>query len=419
MRTTYIKVLALVLTFAVMCGIGSAEIASGGSARATRAARAGSPASTRAAQKPAITTLMYLVNRPESIASFREHADKISIVAPQTFSMDAQGFIGGEVPAEVLEVAAAKGVAVMPLVTNRGFNQPLMHTVLDTQESRARAIRYLAYFALRDGYLGFQFDYENIHYSYRDKFTVFFREAAREFHRHGLQLSAAVVGRLDDTRNSNSPGGYDNWSGVYDYKEMGKHADFISVMAYAEHGASADPGPVAGYPWVKTIAEYTASTMPARKISLGVPFYGMRWEATDATATVVPAAPPAQADPGIAPAPRQRKWRGRSSRYGDTATLLAASQPVWDETERSPHLSTESNGRKVELWFENAQSLGQKMELAHSMGIPGISAWVLGQEDPAFWTALDGWQVRHLRKRLASGPIDRRAKNAAMALRMK
>ena len=28
---------------------------------------------------------------------------------------------------------------------------------------------------------GFQFDYENIHYSYRDKFTVFFQEAAREF----------------------------------------------------------------------------------------------------------------------------------------------------------------------------------------------------------------------------------------------
>jgi spore germination protein len=190
-------------------------------------------------------------------------------------------------------------------------------------------------------------------------------------------------------------------------------------MAYAEHWASADPGPVAGYPWVKTIAEYTASTMPAAKISLGVPFYGMRWDATDASATVGQAAPPPQADPGIVPAPPQRKWRGRSSRYADTVTLVTAAQPVWDETERSPHLSTEANGRKVELWFENAQSLEQKMQLAHSMGIPGISAWMLGQEDPAFWTALDGWQVRHPRKALARGPIDRRAMKAAMALRAK
>ena len=121
--------------------------------------------------------------------------------------MDAQGFILGDVPPEVLRIAREKHVAVVPLVTNRGFNQPLMHTVLDTAESRARAIRYLLYYALRDGYRGFQFDYENIHYTYRDKFTVFFREAAREFHKHRLELSIAVVGRYDDSRNSNSPGG--------------------------------------------------------------------------------------------------------------------------------------------------------------------------------------------------------------------
>src|SRR5215472_8050963 len=190
-----------------------------------------------------LVLLLYLVNRPDSIASFRQHADKVSIVAPQTFYMDAQGFIQGEAPAEVLRIAREKRVAVMPLVVNRGFKQPLMHTLLDSPESRARAIRYLVYYALRDGYLGFQFDYENIHYTYRDKFTVFFGEAAREFHKHGLELSAAVVGRQNDSRNSNSPGGYDNWSGIYDYSSIGKVADYISVMAYAEHGNTSDPGP--------------------------------------------------------------------------------------------------------------------------------------------------------------------------------
>jgi spore germination protein YaaH len=355
-----------------------------------------------AAPKPEITTLMYLVNRPDSIASFRAHADRISIVAPQTFTMDAEGFIRGEVPPEVLAVAAEKGVAVTPLVTNRGFNQPLMHTVLDTPASRARAIRYLLYYALRDGYLGFQFDYENIHYTYRDRFTAFFREAAREFRKHNVQLSAAIVGRLDDTRNSNSPGGYDNWSGVYDYKEMGRWADFISVMAYAEHGATADPGPVAGLPWVRRIAEYSAGAMPARKISLGVPFYAMRWEAADPT----PESP--------------RKWRGRSARYSDAATAAAAgAAPVWDERENAPHLSFDNNGRRTELWFEDARSLQLKMELAHGMGFAGISAWVLGQEDPAFWQALDGWRIRHPRKAPARGGIDERSKRAARQLAAK
>jgi spore germination protein YaaH len=354
------------------------------------------PMAMAAAPKPGITTLMYLVNRPDSIASFRAHAAKISIIAPQTFSMDAQGFILGEVPPQVMQIAAENHVAVTPLVTNRGFNQPLMHTVLDTPESRARAIRYLIYYALRDGYLGFQFDYENIHYTYRDKFTVFFREAVREFHKHKLQLSAAVVGRLDDTRKSNSPGGYDNWSGVYDYGEMGKVADFISVMAYAEHGATADPGPVAGLPWVTRISQYSAQTMRAGKISLGVPFYGMRWEATD------PGSP--------------RKWRGRSARYTDAGAALKTAEAVWDDKQNSPHVSFDSNGHRTELWYENARSLEAKMQLTREMGFRGISAWVIGQEDPAFWDTLDAWSVRHPRKPLPAGAFAERSKKAARAL---
>src|SRR5438552_3963316 len=132
--------------------------------------------------KPTLTTVMYLVNQPASIVSFREHVGQISIVAPQSFTMDAEGFVSGEVPAEVVDIAAANHVAMMPLVVNRKFDQPLMHTVLDSAESRARAIRYLLYYALRDGYIGFQFDYENIHWDYQNRLTLFFREAAQEFH---------------------------------------------------------------------------------------------------------------------------------------------------------------------------------------------------------------------------------------------
>jgi spore germination protein YaaH len=349
-----------------------------------------------AAPKPETTTLIYLVPGPASIASLKEHADRISIIAPQVFSIDAEGFVRGEVPAEIIDIAAAKHIAVMPLVVNRGFDQPLIQTVLDSPDARARVIRYLAYYALRDGYLGFQFDFENIHYTYRDKFSLFFEEAAREFHRHQLQLSAAIVGRKDDVRRGANPVGYDNWSGVYDYKSMAAHADFISVMAYAEHGATADPGPVAGLPWVKAIADYSAGTIGARKVSLGVPFYAMRWDAQ--------------------PEGSGRKWKGRSSRFSEVATILPTAAPLWDDARSSPHLQFDIEGRRTELWYEDARSLQAKMKLAHEMQFIGISAWALGQEDPAFWDTLDAWQIRHPRHPVLIGSLNERSKRAAAQL---
>ena len=48
-------------------------------------------------------------------------------------------------------------------------------------------------------------------------------------------------------------------------------------MAYAEHGTNDNPGPMASLPWVTRIADYSAATIGARKVSLGVPFYGRAW----------------------------------------------------------------------------------------------------------------------------------------------
>ena len=292
-----------------------------------------------------LVLLLYLVNRPDSIASFRAHADKVSIVAPQTFSMDSQGFIQGEVPAEVLQIAREKRVAVMPLVLNRRFDQPLMHTVLDDPARRARAIRYLVYYGLRDGYLGFQFDYENIHHTYRDKFTVFFKEAAREFHKHGLQLSIAVVGRQNAPATTKA-------------RAVGTiGAAFTTTPPSASSPTSSvswpmpsmDPPPLpAPSPAIRgSSASRTTPNPPSPPArSLGIPFYGTRW------------------DTG---ADGQR--RGRSARYRD---VPASAEPQWDDERQSPHVNFETAGVKTELWFENARSLAVKLDLAREMGFRGV-----------------------------------------------
>src|SRR4051812_29997139 len=58
------------------------------------------PLLSAAERTPEITTLIYYVNSPSALARLDANAGRISILAPQTFSMHAEGFIGGEVPPE-------------------------------------------------------------------------------------------------------------------------------------------------------------------------------------------------------------------------------------------------------------------------------------------------------------------------------
>src|SRR6478736_5104200 len=81
-----------------------------------------------AAQKA--EALWYSVDREESTQSFLAHADRISIVSPQVFSIDSLGVIWGSVDPRIVSAAHAKGVKLVPLVMNPGFDQPTIHRIL-------------------------------------------------------------------------------------------------------------------------------------------------------------------------------------------------------------------------------------------------------------------------------------------------
>src|SRR5262245_21751931 len=92
-------------------------------------------------QAQKLEALWYMVGSESSIQSFLAHADRISIVSPQVFFMDSTGAITGAVDRRVVDRARERGVKLVPLVMNPGFDQPLFHRVLTVPDARARAIR--------------------------------------------------------------------------------------------------------------------------------------------------------------------------------------------------------------------------------------------------------------------------------------
>jgi spore germination protein YaaH len=321
-----------------------------------------------------LESLWYSVRGEQSVQSFLAHADQISIVSPQVFSLDSNGIITGSVDPRVVAMAHEKRVKLVPLVMNPGFDQPSIHRVLTVPDARSRAVRSLAALC-RDEHLdGIQFDIENVHVRDKDAFTAFTRESVDSVHRAGCTLSAAVVPRTGEDPGPTSYHRwiYENWRAVYDYKALADTLDFISYMTYAQHTGGSPAGPVAGFPWMEASLRYVLSLgVPPAKISLGVPAYSDWWY-------------PAWDSAGGS------KMRGSDISYPAAQEILARSgiNAAWDNVQKAPWAAWSEHDVFQYVWMEDSRAFLAKLGLVTKYHLRGYSVWVLGSEDPATWRAL-------------------------------
>jgi spore germination protein YaaH len=327
-------------------------------------------ASPLGAQK--VEALWYSVGGEQSTQSFLAHAEQISIVSPQVFVIDSLGVISGSVDPRVVAAAHAKGVRLVPLVMNPGFDQPTIHRILNVADARQRAIANLVSLCRDNHFDGIQFDIENVNVADKDALTSFMRESAIGLHGVGCSVSAAVVPRTSDNPGPTSYHRwiFENWRGAYDYKALAEALDFISYMTYAQHTGGSTPGPVAGYAWMEDCLKFVLSLGVApSKISLGIPSYSDWWY------------PTFDARDGA-------RVRGNDISYAKASSLLVAhnAEPKWDDRDKSAYAIWSDEGVNEFLWVEDARAFTAKLELVNKYHLRGYSVWVLGLEDPKVWT---------------------------------
>ena len=318
-----------------------------------------------------LEALWYSRSSDQSTQALQAHANRISVLSPQVFAFDILGAIHGALDPRDVATARARGVKLVPLVMNPGFDQALMHRLLTVRDARDRALQSLAALCRDQQLDGIQLDIENVHVSDRDAFTSFVRASVDSVHRAGCTLSAAVVPRTSD-----DPGPtayhrwiYDNWRGVYDYKALADALDFLSYMTYAQHTGGSTPGPVGGYPWIKACLDYVLSLgVPPQKISLGIPGYSDHWYPV-------------------------WNWRNGSGTGGSDISYAAGQQLLrthgviarWDSTQKAPFAMWENAGVFEHLWLEDVRAFEAKLQLVTQHRLRGYSVWLLGLEDERVW----------------------------------
>lgn len=313
--------------------------------------------------------ILYYVDNESSFNSFSANIDKITIIAPQSFKMDAKGNIAGSVDSRVLDLAKLHNISVMPLIVNPNFDEKIIHTVLNDSVARRKAVTTMLKLCKDNGFLGIQFDFEHIHVDDRDAFTRFVREAANALHAEGFLLSVAVIPRTADAAE---PGAYQQWyfnnlSGAYDYKALAEVGDFLSIMTYNEHSRRTPPGPVAGISWMEKVIQYLLTQVPPRKISFGIPFYSYHWFAD------------ANEDGGFSD--------GTGIDFQQAMAILSKNKAslIWNDENKVSYAFFLRQNVFEYLFVENARSFKAKLDLIKKYKLRGFSSWRLGLEDPKVW----------------------------------
>ena len=283
---------------------------------------------------------------------------KLGTILPVWYRLGEDGKVA-EIPSglkpEVLSFAQGANIAVLPSISNAeawGFDPERVSLLINDEELKKREIEKLVGLAKTNHFSGWDLDWEEIYEKDRQKYSEFTDNLADELHKSDLLLSVTVHAQ---------EGTPDDWVGTkgQDLEELSKSADFIRVMAYDFNNAETPPGPVTPIDKLESTLSYSAKVVPTHKLVLGLPTYGYDWG----------------------------KNTGMAIQYEDAFVLLKkyGTKGIRDNKSFALTGSYVESGVKHTLWFEDAESLKKKIEIAQRYGVYQFSLWHLAGEDPQIW----------------------------------
>ena len=303
----------------------------------------------------------YVYYSDDSWEVLQREIENLDIVAAYFFHLTPNGSIKelDDRESEVTSFVKAHNKRIVPIIQNEARWDQFSERMA-SEDERERIAKSLADLAETRGFDGLQVDFEAINASDQEILTEFMEAMEREFRPRGLILSQALIARSSDAVTT--------WGGAYDYEALGQINDFVTVMAYDFNSEGSEkPGAVAPIWWVDDVLSYARRHIPQEKIYLGVPFYGRDWNVDEG--------PPAT-----------------SIGFETASRLLAEEQDVvggFSNEQGAPWFRyTDEDGDRHEVWFENAESLEIKLNLAKQHGVGGFSAWRIGHEDPRNWNVI-------------------------------
>lgn len=269
---------------------------------------------------------------------------------------------------QLIEVAQTKKIKSEVVLAQ--FNNDDIASFLTSQAAQDRLIK-----SLDSILLAYPFSGVNIDFEYTGEVTPGLKT-------HFVQFMADLKKHLDEKYRGVTLS-IDMYSSaasrpmIWDVPEIGKHVDYIIIMAYDFHRRSSPTaGPVAPIFGGKTLWDSDISdhlqdylkAVPSSKLLLGVPFYGYEWQTMngDSQAFTLPDT-------------------GTTASYKRVQEILSQKDKLkvvekWNETALSPYVIYQEHNTTHVMYYDNSRSLSYKLDFVNQLDLAGIAIWALGYE---------------------------------------
>ena len=322
-----------------------------------------------------------------------KNIDKIDIVSPFSYEMEETGTFKDPMKldkgafADIIRIAKENKKLVIPSIlwwAQGEKSRSDVDFVLKDTDLRGSIIFDIKTEIKKYNLDGIDIDFENKKADTRDAFSTFLEELGVELHKDGKLLICTIEARTpSDTDFVNGPDAEKDLTRSNDFKRIGKACDQVRIMAYDQSSGDQDLNkirdgayrPVADIDWVKKVLTLALRDIPFKKLIVGVPTYGYKYEVI-----------------------RDENKNIKSyNRLGSMNWIYADAEAKEKNIIPTRNIGGELNytytdiekNKEYLVWYSDSESIKQKVDLAKLYKIGGIAIFKIdGNNDKSIWSKI-------------------------------
>lgn len=300
------------------------------------------------------------------VSVVRDEGTYLTYLAPFAYRIKEDGTLEPIDDSALINAAYAKNVVPMMAITNftsTELGHNLAHVVLSTPEVRDKLITNIINTMKVKGYQGVNIDFENVLPTDKENYNRFLVLTVQRLHAENFFVSTALAPKTGPSQQGLL---YE----AHDYEAHGRIVDFVVLMTYEWGYRAGPPQAISPLNQIKQVLDYAVTVIPRDKIFFGFQIYARDW--------IIPHVPGMEAETFS-----MQEAISRAVRYEVRIN--------YDPVSQSPFFRyTDNQGRRHEVWFEDARSAQAKFDTVKDYRLKGISYWALGFPFPQNWTLLRG-----------------------------